>query len=226
MSSADSIAGIKPAKIIKALAWTLCSLDIVLTFGRLYIRRRKVRKLLWDDILNGVALVALIAFIATYQVYLPSEHNIELYGLGLSGSAPTKEQMIFSLKLNMANVVLFWIVIYLVKSSFLALYWTVFSVSSGFRKAWGLVATYTVISFCATFLALFWHCGHPKGVVDPGMSGPLLVTSDLTDPQDFGTTDRYFPVACHSITPQLVIDIISLWCTLNVVGDLLSMSYP
>lgn len=147
-------------------------LDILITFGRFYIRWRYIRKLQWDDVLNAAALVALIAFIATYQVYLPTEYNAELYGLGLSDVAPTEKDIIFSLKMNLANVMLFWIVIYLVKASFLALYWTLFRVSPGFRKAWWAVAIYTCISFCAIFVATLWQCNNPKSVFDPGMSGP------------------------------------------------------
>lgn len=147
-------------------------IDILITFGRLYIRWRIVRKLQWDDALNGAALVALIGFVATYQVYLPTEYNAELYGLGLSDVAPTEKDIIFSLKMTLTNVMLFWIVIYLVKASFLALYWSLFRISPGFRKAWWAVAIYTCISFGAIFVATLWQCNNPRSVFDPGMSKP------------------------------------------------------
>lgn len=107
-------------------------LDILITFGHFYIRWALVQKFHMDDVLNGAALVALIGFIATYQVYLPTEYNAELYSLSLSSMALTEKDMVFSLKMTLANVMLFWIVIYLVKALFLALYWTLFRTSPGF----------------------------------------------------------------------------------------------
>ncbi len=152
----------------QALAWTMCVVDILLTFGRFYIRCRTTQKLHWDDILNGAALVALIGFVATYQVYLPVEYNAELYGLGLSDVAPTEDELNFSLKMTLANVILFWSVIFLVKASFLALYWQLFRVSPAFRKAWWIVTVYTVLSALVILSAEVWRCNDPKNPLNLG----------------------------------------------------------
>ena len=152
----------------------MCVVDVLLTTGRFYLRWRKVGRLGWGAILNGAALVVLIAFLATYQVYLPIDYNAQLYALGLSDIAPTKRDAYFTLKMGTANVMLFWAVIFLVKASFLALYWGVFSVSRGFRRAWWAVAIYHFVTFWAIFLSVLWHCGEPKHVVDPGTFGPSV----------------------------------------------------
>ena len=57
---------------------------------------------------------------------------------------------------------LLWVTLYLVKASFLALMWCVFSVSAGFRKAWWIVTVYTFITFWIIFLSRFWQCGGPS----------------------------------------------------------------
>ena len=149
----------------------------LLTCGRLYLRWRKIGRLGWGDMLNGAALVVLIAFVATYQAYLPIEYNAQLYALGLSDVATTEAEVAFTLKVSTANVMLFWVVIFLVKASFLALYWSVFGVSRHFRTAWWAVAAYTLVTFCIIFLSVLWHCGHPRDMVDPGTFSTAIPTS-------------------------------------------------
>ena len=55
---------------------------------------------------------------------------------------------------------------YLVKASFLALCWYVFSPSASFRKAWWVVAIYTFLTFWPVFLSELWQCGSPSQYAD------------------------------------------------------------
>lgn len=175
----------------------MCGVDILLTLGRFYIRWRTVQKVHWDDILNGAALVALIGFVATFQVYLPVEYNAELYGLGLSDVAPTEDDFNFSLKMTLANVLLFWAVIFLVKASFLALYWQLFRVSPGFRKAWWAVAVYTVVSALVILMAEVWRCNDPKNTLNLGTFAYLPRPLHLSTPERFGSVTDWYSRVCE-----------------------------
>jgi hypothetical protein len=146
----------------------MTGLAIVLTVGRFAIHWRKNRKIRWDDNLNGAALLTMIGFIITYQLYVPIEYNAELYALGLSDHAPTNRDIDLDMKYQMANILLFWLTIYLVKASFLALYWQIFEVSQGFRKAWGVIAAFTGLGFVLTLIGVFCHCGKPQDFLNLG----------------------------------------------------------
>lgn len=150
------------------MAWTLTTIAFCLTLGRFYIRWWKIKQLQLDDLFNGLALISLLCFIATYQAYLPIQYNFQLFLLGLGGYDVDDDQLLYIQKLNIANVVFFWMTIYLVKATFLALYWALFSVSKTFRVAWICVAMYTLISFLVTFFAIFWSCGTPSQIANVG----------------------------------------------------------
>ncbi|PQE24481.1 hypothetical protein CJF30_00009963 [Rutstroemia sp. NJR-2017a BBW] len=125
-----------PLENLNALAWTLFSISAVLTFGRFYLRWKKAYRFYWDDIFNALALGSLLIFLITYQIFLPIDYNAELYELGVGGHVTTNDQWLYASDVNFANASFFWITLYCVKGSFLALYWELFSVSSGFKKAW------------------------------------------------------------------------------------------
>ena len=65
-------------------------------------------------------------------------------------------------QLQLAGNMLLWTTLYLVKASFLALIWTIFKVSAGFRRAWWAVTTFTFLTFWPIVLSEFWHCGGPS----------------------------------------------------------------
>jgi hypothetical protein len=143
--------------------------DILLTTGRFVIHWRKVKRIRWEDIFNAIACVFLIGFTTTYQLYVPIEYNAELYSLGLSNHPPTHRHVDRDLRYQIANVLLFWLVIYSVKASFLALYWNIFEFSTRFRVAWGSLAAFTFLSFGITLVSVIWHCGPPQDFANYGM---------------------------------------------------------
>lgn len=145
------------------MAWTTTIIALLFTLGRFIIHYRNRKRLGWDDILNGIAAIFMLAFIGTWQSFVPAEYQAQLYSMGLSDAKPVVHKELFQ-RFNLANAILFWCCIYSVKASFLALYWSIFEVSSGFRIAWVLSSIYIGASFVATILVRIWVCGHPKDV--------------------------------------------------------------
>jgi hypothetical protein len=144
----------------------MTALAVMLTIGRFFIHRQKNQRLRWDDIFNAAAAVFLVAYTTTYQLYVPSDYNAQMYAMGIKDEPPVGRDPVRNAKLNVANILLFWLLIYAVKTSFLALYWEIFSVSMRFRVAWTVTAVYTALSFSITWVSVFWRCGLPKDMVN------------------------------------------------------------
>ena len=142
----------------------------LLTLGRFLIHWRKNCTLHWDDWFNALALIFLIATITIFEIYVPIEYNAILYGMGLSDRAPTQVEAVRDMKLNIADILLFFCTIYSVKASFLALYWQIFHLSKRFRIAWYLLTAYTGISFVIQCVTVFTRCGSAKDFANLGRS--------------------------------------------------------
>ena len=168
----------------------MTSVAIVLTGGRVWIRWQRLKKLKWDDYLNVLAVLFLIAFMASLFIDLAVELD----------PTASDEDVITSLKIDFANQLLFWTSLFLVKASFLATYYIVFSVSKAFKRAWWLLAVYIGVSYVAIMLSVLWDCGAP--------------------------TSYDNPAACASINKHTRVRIQIFWVTLNVVGDLLLVALP
>ena len=123
----------------------------MVTCGRYYLRWRHFGTAKWDDLLNGLALASLIAYVAANN-----EANI------------TDDGILWE-KRNITTSILMWTTLYLVKGAFLSLFWSIFSVSSSFRKAWWFGTVYTFLTFWPIVLSEFWKCGYPINYNnDPG----------------------------------------------------------
>lgn len=112
--------------------------------------------------------MTLIAFDSLDQALSQFQYDLTLDSLGQASIVPSDAEVRRALKINLAEIVFFWVTQYLVKGAFLALYWTIFRVSRAFRMAWWPVALFTLASFLATFMAAFWQCGNPAILSDPG----------------------------------------------------------
>jgi len=127
----------------------------------------KLKKTRFDDLFNVSAVVFLIAFMVTWQRYVPLELPAQLYEAGKTDVPPSGDyDPLDSMKNDFANIVVFWCCIYSVKASFLALYWQIFEVSRRFRVAWAALTAYVVLSFFVTTLSVFWHCGSPATLMN------------------------------------------------------------
>lgn len=145
----------------------MTALAILVTIGRFRIHWVKSKTFGWDDYLNGIALIFLLVFTVTYQIYFPIDYQAQLYSLGLVDQPPKIQDVYLDMKIYIANAFMFFGVIYSVKASFLALYWKIFHISNKFRIAWWFVTVYTVLSFLLTFFSLFWQCGSLSDFGDP-----------------------------------------------------------
>lgn len=131
---------------MKAFQWAFAAVATIATFGRLYIRYHQFKTFQADDIFNFLALLALIGLAAWEDICNRADPN----------------DLDLLLKLELAVDMLLWAILYLVKASFLALMWSIFKVSAGFRKAWWVVTIYTFITFWPIFLSELWQCGGPS----------------------------------------------------------------
>ncbi|KAH7116762.1 hypothetical protein B0J11DRAFT_100471 [Dendryphion nanum] len=185
---------------LQALAWSMTATSVLLTAGRLAIRWNTIRKIGLDDWLNTVAALLCIPFVVTTMQYLPDEYWAQRYYLGLGGELPSQERQILANKLELATLILFWLIIYLVKASFLALYWHLFRVSSKFLVVWWFTTGFIILSFLVTMTSILWKCGRP---VD-------LINLD----------------ACSGMPMQIAINLMWIWCSLNIAGGILLMALP
>ena len=103
-----------------------------------------------DDMFNVLALLSLIGYFATWEY------------------TNTIEDPVISLRLELAEDMLFWTCLYLVKATFLALIHSIFNISVKFRKAWWAVTLYTFIAFWPVVLSELWQCGAPSDYANPG----------------------------------------------------------
>ena len=195
----------------------MTALAVGLTTGRFIIHWRKSRKIRCDDVFNAAAAILLVAYTTTYQLYVPSNYEAQLYNMGIIDKSPLGYDPVRTVKYTRANVLLFWLVIYAVKASFLALYWEIFHVSRRFRIAWMVLAVYTALSFFATWFSYLWRCGSPKDLVN-------LRRCSITryqKPQHFSA--NLLEEVCQTIPTSRIIRMLSMWCALNVFGDILRM---
>lgn len=155
-------------KVIQAMMWTSVAIAVAITAGRLAIRFRKLRRLGTDDCLAALAMVFMLAFAITWQEFTPSDYEMQLFKMKKIKSTNAMQRPARSMKLNLANGIMFWCTMYTVKASFLALYWSIFRVSKGFRKAWWCATIYMTLSFIAIILVRLFPCGRVQDVVNAG----------------------------------------------------------
>ncbi|KAF2873032.1 hypothetical protein BDV95DRAFT_365353 [Massariosphaeria phaeospora] len=185
---------------MQAVGVLMAVLSIGITLGRLFLRWRALRRFLLDDYFNAAAAILVLPFMVVSLLYLPIEYNIQLVYLGLSDKQPTLEETIWVTKLSAVVVLLFWLIIYFAKASFLALYWQIFAISPRFRVLWWIVAVFTALCFLVTWISSFWACGHPSKYLD-------------------------FE-ACQLVDPVIPTRLVIIWCSLHVISSIMLMVLP
>jgi hypothetical protein len=166
MASADSEnIGALPHKSLLILIWTCFGAAFLLVALRTAIRLRSPttrRTVPLEDCWIFLALAALLGLCILETIQLPSLYYIT--GV-LSGVIPiTTAEIIIShtelyLRYQFPIVILFWTVLWSVKAAFLALYWRLFRDLTWYRRAWFVLAVFTLLAYggCVTTLAL--SCG-------------------------------------------------------------------
>lgn len=167
----------------------------------------------WDDFFNGMAMLFLLAYTGTYQVYGPTDYTKQLFQMGLINAddvVPGNEKK--NAKYNAANSLLFWCIIYAAKASFLALYWHLFSYSTRFRIAWAVTVAFIATSFMITFMWSFFLCGDPKYFPD---------TQRMFHRKIFVFSAHRSAAQCHDNAPARVGPMLAAWCSLDLIGDII-----
>ena len=139
-----------------------------------------------DDLFNGLALVCLIGYSASYDIWIRSDDE------------PTET------KLSVVVGLLQWTTLYLVKASFLALCWTIFSVSTKFRKLWLFVVAYNFLTYVAIMVWVTWPCYRP---FDP--SAPCSIS--YNDYRWYHATGQALEAALHSTSEALILVLPLIW---------------
>ena len=155
----------------------MTAISVLLTAGRLILRWQSNARIGPDDWLNTLAAVLCIPFAIVTMQYLPDQYWAQRYYLGLGGRLPTLEEQILANKLELVTLFFFWIIIYLVKASFLALYWHLFRVSSRFLIVWWCTTGFIALSFLITMISILWKCGNPVHILDLGTYDTLRACS-------------------------------------------------
>ncbi|KAL2194025.1 hypothetical protein P885DRAFT_63335 [Corynascus similis CBS 632.67] len=170
MASIDSgNTDVLPHRTLLILIWVCFSAAFLLVALRTLIRVRSAASR-WivplEDCWLFLALTALLALCILETIQLPSLYYIT--GL-LSGTVSdfSAEGIISQtqtyLRFQFPIVILFWTVLWSVKGAFLALYWRLFRDLTWYRRAWFVLAVFTVLAYggCVTTLAL--SCGPDVG---------------------------------------------------------------
>lgn len=166
--------GITDQSLSQVLIWVFTGSGIVLTAGRYIIRLKTVKTFKADDYVHGLALIVLICYVSTYTVMLPLNYAVEFWIAG-TGKPPSEADLRRFVHLEIAIATQFLVVMYLVKLAFLLFYWSIFNVSRLFMKAWWLVTIFTLLTFLANFIAVFWSCVTPRDFLVLGVSsGPKM----------------------------------------------------
>ncbi|CAI6228983.1 unnamed protein product [Periconia digitata] len=150
-----------------ALVWLLTSIACTLTIGRFAIYWNRKKIIGPEIILNGIASVLLVGFTATWQVLVPKAYEAAISRLGHSGNPSTpRHDSLATRQVDLTNALFFWLCIYLVKASFLILYWNLFHVSTRFRIAWVAVVIYASLGLIVTIAFRLTACGSPGDVLN------------------------------------------------------------
>ena len=131
-----------------------------MTLGRYAIRLATIKALKVDDYVHGIALLVLIAYVSTYTTLFPLKTAVESWTAG-SGKRPPNADLRKYFHLEIAVLLLYRVVIYLVKFAFLLFYRFLFGISRTFMRAWWIVCALTVMTFLVTFTSVFWACEAP-----------------------------------------------------------------
>ena len=135
--------------------------------GRFWTRSIVLKSLRLDDAVHGLALVLLIASLATFSAIIPTAQSVLDYSAGITKQYP---DVVAYQQANVVVTILFYSIIWAVKLAFMLFYRQLFWVSASFIKAWW--------STMALLIASYWVCiglslaqcdGNAKYLLDFGL---------------------------------------------------------
>lgn len=161
MSITDSPQGVAsrlPVRGLIAVTWVGVALGMVFTSIRIAIRIRRLNRLLTDDYFVLLALAFLITNGIIQTIQAP-----HLYYTALT---PTGSQIEYHgnqyVRYEFAIIGLFWSVLWSVKGSFLALFWTLTHRITRFRWACCGVGVFAMAAYTACWLLSALNCHPPS----------------------------------------------------------------
>ena len=198
---------------LKAITGVFTALACSFTIGRFIIRKRTSNAAgLAADYLNAAAALVLIAFVTTNAYYLPLYYSVQLWA-AKQGPPVALDQMNVYFRVEFSLFLLFWVVIYLVKFSFLFLYRALFAVSKPFRAAWWGVFGFTVMSFLACALGVLWMCE------DPTKLWSLCECQTFSSPRTSHVANGGQGTCGSKLAGTVGRHMIIMGCVFNVVSD-------
>lgn len=134
--------------------WVFFALTAFLLICRLFIRAWLHRQLYWDDVFAIVAFVFLLGQLITISIISPAVYYFVDVKEGMAHSHEFDDQFTTMMKGLLAHAICYAICIYLVKASFMSLFWRLVRNIETFRKLWWVITIVCAVSFCVT-IALF-----------------------------------------------------------------------
>jgi hypothetical protein len=160
METAKSVGSLPPQSLL-AVVWTSFSVAFLLVILRTAIRFKVMTRLTMEDYWIFLALATLLTSCILQTIQLPSLY----YMLAIiAGVIPISTELISAvenyLRFEFAIMVLFWTVLWCVKASFLALYFKLFQELAMYRRAWYILAAFTLCGYAGCWITLSTSC-HP-----------------------------------------------------------------
>ena len=142
----------------------------VLTLGRYAIRWYNSRRLYLDDLAHLLAFLVLVAHGVTNQLSLTSKSDLAQATAKNASPKRSPDDILgmyqHNQMLNTVNNCFLYLVFWIVKVAFLLFYYQIFSISTGFKKAWWAVFIFTVLTVWIPLGGVLVTCTHATSIAD------------------------------------------------------------
>lgn len=152
-----------------AIAWAGVALAGCFVVARTMIRLFTLSRLQVDDYWIYFAFITLVvnAILTTLQ----APHSYYL-AHGVAGLVPADEKFLYHgnkyVRYEFASIGLFWTTLWVVKASFLTLYWKLFEGLREYRRWWWGVVVFTASTYMGCWIASALNCHPPSLYFDFG----------------------------------------------------------
>lgn len=185
---------------IQTVIWLVIAIALLFTCFRFVIRLYALRKLLADDVAVAAALVLLLSLAIMYHYAIPPMFAVVQVAEGEKAfTASFQDQAAVYLRLQFAIIVLFWTTIWVVKTSFLIFYRTVFAGLPEHMLGWRLVAGFTALTYLLCWAFQLASCVPVPDYFILGESGHHFLMRSANHPRGLRDTKRYPLLQCVSV---------------------------
>lgn len=157
-----------------AIIWTTVAITAIFVGGRFWVRLTRAGRLAWDDwlILAAWTFLMLNGILQTCQMpdivnlIVNSRRQAYFAKIGVEMTIAGKYELFLRgnrfLKYEFTIIGFFWTVLWLVKASFLAFFYTLFEGLPKYRKAWWAVVVFSFLAYVGCWVASINNCHPPK----------------------------------------------------------------